>query len=234
MKMTIRTLLVAAVCCLSISNAYAQRYYDDRDVRDRRAAYDRTGTVSSYLDIHLGEAMGHAGHAVGGANLSFLYRFSPDFQFGIGSGLDYIQALALQGKGTNNKNEYDYHGELTLPLFLRGRYLLGTNDYSSASFFTQIDFGYRFGISAYNTGKNSGVKNVAKNFEHCNAKGVFLEPQFGVALNETISFSFGVPIQRYLKNVSTVTIDSAYQSEALISTKKALYLGGVLHLILGF
>ena len=119
MEKTLKTLLLTAMCCLLVSNAYAQRYYDDR-----RHEVDRTGTVASYLDLHLGQFMGKGANAIGGGDFSFLARLSPEFQFGVGVGVDYIHALAFQGK-ENNEKKYDKHGELSLPLFLRGRYLLG-------------------------------------------------------------------------------------------------------------
>jgi hypothetical protein len=234
MKKTLLTLLTAALCCLSFSNAYAQRYYDDRG--GRTPAYDRNGTVASYLDLHIGEGVGRGAQGFGGANLAFLYRFSSDFQFGVGSGIDYFHALALQGK-KGDKNDFDYHGELTLPLYMRGRYYIGNGGYSlgSANFFFQCDLGYRFGLSAYNTGKNSGVKGVAKNFEHCNVKGFFVEPQVGIALNETISFSFGLPFQHYTKNITTLNIANAYElTDFEPKTKELMFMGVDVHFMIGF
>ena len=224
MKNLAKFLLAAAVCCLSLSNAYAQRsYYDDRE-----------GSVASYLDLHLGEGVGRGAQAIGGANVSFLYRFAPEFQFGIGAGVDYVHALALQGGSGKNK-DYDYHGELTLPIFMRGRYALsGTGYYDSgAQFFIQCDLGYRFGLSAYNTGKNSGVKNLAKNFENCNVKGVFLEPQIGIAPNRVLSFSFGLPFQRYFKNLSPVSV-TIVDEDTKIDTKTLMFMGADLHVMISF
>ena len=229
MKMNIKILLAAAVCCLSFSNAYAQRYSDDRGGSNN----GNVGTVASYLDLHIGEGVGRGSKGIGGVDLSFLYRFSPEFQFGVGGGLDYYHALALQGK-LNNKNEFDYHGELTVPLFLRGRYLLGDTGFSQSTFFFQCDLGYRFGISAYNSGKQSGAKNVIKNFEHCNAKGFFVEPQVGIAVNKSISFSFGLPFQHYTKNITTSSIASAYENDVDFNTKSLMFMGVDLRLIIGF
>ena len=238
MKKILTTILATALCCMTVSSAYAQRYYDDRGRNDRYGYnynYNRTGTVASYLDLHLGEGVGKGAQAIGGANISFLYRFSPEFQFGVGSGIDYIHALALQGK-LNNKNEFDYHGELTLPLFLRGRYLLGdVSSRSQASFFIQCDLGNRFGISAYNTGKNKGVKGLAKNFEHCNVKGFFVEPAIGIAANETLSFAFGLPFQHYTKNIANIPVENAYEiSDMEYKTKSLMFMGAELHLMIGF
>ena len=228
--MKLRTLLVAAVCCLFVSNAYAQRYSDDRG---GRSSNSRTGTVASYLDFHIGEGVGRGSKGFGGVDLSFLYRFSPEFQFGVGSGLDYYHGLALQGK-LNNKNEFDYHGELTIPLFMRSRYLLGDTGYSQSTFFFQCDLGYRFGVSAYNSGKTTGAKNVIKNFEHCNVKGFFLEPQVGISINETLSVSFGLPFQRYAKNITSSSIASAYETDIDFTTKQLMFMGLDLRLIIGF
>jgi len=224
MKNLARFLMVAAFCSLSLSNAFAQRpYYDDRD-----------GSVASYLDLHLGEGVGRGAHAIGGANVSFLYRMSPEFQFGVGAGVDYVHALELQGGSGRNK-DYDYHGELTLPVFMRGRYALGGTGYydSGAQFFVQCDLGYRFGLSAYNTGKESGIKKIAKNFENCNVKGVFFEPQIGIAPNRTLSVSFGLPFQRYFKNTSPVSV-TIVDETTKIETQKKIFMGADLHLMINF
>jgi hypothetical protein len=224
MKNTLKTLLLAAACCLFVSNAYAQRYYDDR-----RVSLDRTGSVASYIDFHLGEGIGRGAKAIAGGNLSFLARLSPEFQFGVGMGLDYVHALALQGK-LNKEKEYDYHGELTLPLFMRGRYLMGDVYTRGANFFIQCDFGYRFGISAYNTGKNKGV---IKNLEKCNVKGLFFEPQLGIAINEIISLSFGLPIQHYNKYISELPIEQI-TAETNLTAKGLAFMGADLHFMINF
>ena len=224
MKNLVKFLMAAAVCCLSLSNAFAQRpYYDDRE-----------GTVASYFDLHLGEGVGHGARAIGGANVSFLYRLSPEFQFGVGAGVDYVHALALQG-GQNKQKDYDYHGELTLPVFMRGRYALGGSGYydNGAQFFVQCDLGYRIGLSAYNTGKQSGAKNIAKNFENCNVKGLFFEPQIGIAPNRTLSFSFGLPFQRYFKNISPVSV-TIVDENTKIDTKSLFFMGADLHVMISF
>lgn len=228
MEKTLKTLLVIAVCCISISSAYAQRYYDDRG--SRRSYYDLTGTVASYLDLHVGEGVGRGAKGIGGANLSFLYRMSPVFQFGVGGGVDYIHALALQGR-QNKKNEYDYHGELTLPVFIRGRYLLGDVVYTrGANFFIQGDLGYRFGLSAYNTGKNKGV---IKNLEKCNVKGLFIEPQFGIAINDALSVSLGFPFQHYNKIISEVPVEATV-ADVPLKTKSLMFMGTEFHFMVGF
>jgi hypothetical protein len=224
MEKTLKTLLLTAICCLFVSSAYAQRYYDDR-----RNEIGRTGSVASYLDLHLGEGVGRGAKAIGGGDFSFLARLSPEFQFGVGIGLDYVHALALQGK-LNNKSEYDYHGELTMPLFLRGRYLLGDTYSRGANYFVQCDLGYRFGISAYNTGKE---KNLAKNLEKCNVKGFFIEPQFGIAINDIISLSFGLPFQRYTKIISNLPVAETTK-DTPTSTKGLMFMGADLHFIIGF
>lgn len=228
MQKTLKTILVIAVCCISISSAYAQRYYDDRG--SRRSYYDLTGTVASYLDLHAGQGIGHGAKGIGGANLSFLYRMSPLFQFGVGGGVDYIHGLALQGK-LDKKNEYDYHGELTLPVFIRGRYLIGEAGYTSgANFFIQGDLGYRFGLSAYNTGKEKGI---IKNLEKCNVKGLFIEPQFGVAINEALSVSLGFPFQHYTKFVSDLPVAST-TDETPVKEKSLMFMGAEFHFMIGF
>jgi hypothetical protein len=118
---------------------------------------------------------------------------------------------------------------------MRGRYALGGDGYfdRGANFFIQCDLGYRFGISAYNTGKESGIKKLAKNFENCNVKGVFFEPQFGIAPNRTISFSFGLPIQRYMKNISPVSVE-VIDEDTKIETKSLLFMGADLHFMISF
>ena len=224
MKNLVKFLVAAAVCCLPLSNAFAQRsYYDDRE-----------GSVASYLDLHLGEGIGHGARAIGGANVSFLYRFSPELQFGVGAGVDYVQGLALQG-GLKKQKDYDYHGELTLPIFQRGRYALGGSGYydRGAQFFAQCDLGYRIGLSAYNTGKQNGAKNIAKNFENCNVKGFFFEPQIGIAPNRTVSFSFGLPFQRYFKNSCPVSVTIA-DEDTKIETKSLFFMGAELHVMISF
>lgn len=221
MKNTVKFLLAAAVCCLAFSSAYAQRYYDDR-----------SGNVSSYLDLHIGEGVGPGAKGFGGANVSFLYQFSPEFEFGIGGGLDYIHALALMG-GAKKAKDYDYHGELSLPLFVRGRYAIGDSGsyYDHGThFFIQCDMGYRIGLSAYNTGKQSGIR---KNFEKTNAKGFFFEPQLGVAPNRVISFSIGFPFQHYFKNTSAVSV-TADDVDADFDTKGAMYMGADIHFMISF
>ena len=228
MEKTIKTLLVIAVCCLSISSAHAQRYYEDRV--SRRSYYDLTGTVASYFDIHIGEGIGRGAKGTGGINVAFLYRMSPFLQFGVGGGVDYIHALALQGK-LDKKNEYDYHGELTLPVYMRGRYLLADAGYArGANFFVQFDLGYRFGLSAYNTGKNKGILN---NLEKCKAKGLFMEPQFGVALNETLSLSIGLPIQHLNKQISELPVANT-TSDTYLKNKSLMYMGANIHFMIGF
>ena len=228
MKKTLKTFLVIAICCLSISSAYAQRYYEDRG--SRRSLYDLTGTVASYFDIHLGEGIGRGAKGTGGINVAFLYRMSPLLQFGVGGGVDYIHALALQGK-LDKKNEYDYHGELTLPVYMRGRYLLADAGYArGANFFVQFDLGYRFGLSAYNTGKNNGILN---NLEKCKAKGLFMEPQFGITLNETLSLSIGLPIQHLNKQISELPVANT-TSETSLKNKSLMYMGTNIHFMIGF
>lgn len=225
-----RILIAIALCCLTLSSAFAQRYYDDRPYDSRYERYFRTGTVASYFDLHLGEGIGHGAKGLGGANVSFLYRFAPEFQFGVGAGVDYIHALALQGK-SSKKNEYDYHGELTMPVFLRGRFLMGDAGYTSAAaFFIQCDLGYRFGISAYNTGKSKGV---IKNIENCNFKGFFVEPQLGVAPNDIISFSLGLPFQRYDKNISSLPVAET-TSDKDIKVKSLMSMGVNVHFMISF
>lgn len=230
MKKTVKILMTIALCCMSLTSALAQRYYDDRGYSSSRYDYIRTGTVASYLDLHIGKGIGHGANGMAGANASFLYRFAPEFQFGIGAGVDYIHALSMQGKA-DKKNEYDYHGELTLPVFMRGRFLMGEAGYTrSASFFIQCDMGYRFGIAAYNTGKNKGL---VKNFEKTNVKGFFVEPQFGIAPNETISFSIGLPFQRYNKFISDLPIAST-PANAELKSKSLMFMGAQLHFMISF
>lgn len=224
MKNHVKILMVAALLCATLSNSYAQRsYYDDRE-----------GSVASYLDLHLGEGIGRGAQGMGGGNVSFLYRFSPEFQFGVGAGVDYIHALALVG-GTGKNKDFDYHGELTLPVFMRGRYAIGGSGYydDGAQFFLQFDLGYRMGLSAYNTGKNSQIKGVVKNFEKCNVKGLFFEPQIGIAPNRTISFSLGLPFQRYLKNMSPVSVQIV-DDNTKIETKNFIFMGADLHFMINF
>ena len=224
MKKAVKLLLLLAACCFSMSSLHAQRFNDDY----------RDSDVASYIDFHLGEGVGRGAQAIGGINLSFLYRFSPEFQFGVGGGVDYVHALAIQGGSKKNK-DYDYHGELSLPIFMRGRYTISGDGYydRGANFFIQCDLGYRIGLSAYNTGKESGIKKLAKNFENCNVKGFFLEPQFGIAPNRTISFSFGLPIQRYFKNTSPVSVTTITE-ETPIETKSLLFMGADLHFMISF
>lgn len=223
MEKTLKTLLLTAICCLFVSSAYAQRYYDDR-----RHEVDRTGTVASYLDLHLGQFMGKGANAIGGGDFSFLARLSPEFQFGVGVGVDYIHALAFQGK-ENNEKKYDKHGELSLPLFLRGRYLLGDLYSRGANYFIQCDLGYRFGLRAFNSGKNAGLFDK---FEKTNVKGFFIEPQFGIAINDVISLSFGLPFQHYNKLISNLPIDQTTADD--ISVKSMMLAGAKLHFIIGF
>lgn len=223
MEKTLKTLLLTAICCLFVSNAYAQRYYDDR-----RYEVDRTGTVASYLDLHLGEGVGKGAKAIGGGNLSFLARLAPEFQFGVGIGLDYIHALALQGKENNDK-KYDYHGELSLPLFLRGRYILGDAYSRGANFFVQCDLGYRFGLGSLNSGKDA---RFIDKFEKNNVKGFFAEPQFGIAINDIISLSFGLPFQHYNKLMSNLPVDQTTTDD--IKAKGQMFMGADLHFIIGF
>lgn len=228
MEKTIKTLLVIAVCCLSISSAHAQRYYEDRG--SRRSYYDLTGTVASYLDLHFGQGIGRGAKGIGGADVAFLYRMSPILQFGVGAGVDYIHALALQGK-LDKKNEFDYHGELTMPVFIRGRYLLADAGYArGANFFVQCDLGYRFGLSAYNTSKKEGI---IKNIEKCNVKGLFFEPQFGVALNETLSLSLGLPVQHYNKLISELPV-GATVADVPTKAKSLMFMGTNIRLMIGF
>ena len=228
MKPTSKILLAIAICCLSFSSAYAQRYYEDRG--SIRSYYDLSGTVASYFDIHLGEGIGRGAKGTGGINAAFLYRMSPVFQFGVGGGIDYVHALALQGK-LNKKNEFDYHGELTLPVFMRGRYLLAEAGYTGgADFFIQFDLGYRFGISAYNTGKNKGVFN---NLEKCNVKGLFIEPQFGIDINETLSVSLGLPFQHYNKHIYDIPV-ADITSEISPRDKSLMFAGVQFHFMVGF
>lgn len=233
MKKIVKTLMTMALCCLSVSSAFAQRYYDDRSSAFHYDDYYRSGSVASYLDLHLGEGIGHGAKALGGANVSFLYRFAPEFQFGVGAGVDYIHGLALQGK-LDKKNEFDYHGELTVPVFMRGRFMMGEAGYThSAGFFLQCDLGYRFGISAYNTGKYKEFKNLAKNFEHCNVKGFFVEPQLGIAPNDVISISFGFPFQHYTKHISDKPI-SQTTDDTVLKTKELMFMGADLHFMICF
>lgn len=227
MKKTSKILLLTAVCCLSLSNAYAQRYYDDRG--SRRTTYDRTGTVASYLDIHIGEGIGKGAKGIGGVNAAFLYRMSPVFQFGVGTGMDYVHALTLQGREAKKK-DYDYHGELTLPVFLRGRYLLTDAGYTrGASFFAQLDFGYRFGLGAFNSGKEGGL---FEKFEKCRVKGMFVEPQFGLEVNETLSFSLGLPFQHYNKLITEGSVKEA--TPETIKEKSLMFMGARLHVTICF
>lgn len=224
MKKAVKLLLLLAACCLSMNSLHAQRFNDDY----------RDGSVASYIDFHLGEGIGRGAQAIGGVNVSFLYRFSPEFQFGVGGGVDYVHALAIQG-GSKKSKDYDYHGELTLPVFMRGRYALGGGGYydRGANFFIQCDLGYRIGLSAYNTGKESGIKKLAKNFENCNVKGFFFEPQIGIAPNRTISFSFGLPFQRYFKNASPVSV-TIIDEDTKIETKSLMFMGAELHMMISF
>lgn len=224
MKNIVKFMLVAALCCLSLSESYAQRYYYN----------DRESSVASYLDFHLGEGIGHGAKGFGGANISFLYRFSPEFQFGIGGGIDYFHALAIQG-GEKKTKDFDYHGELSLPLFMRGRYAIGGGDFYNrgAQFFVQFDLGYRVGLSAYNTGKENGIKNLYKNFEKTNVKGLFFEPQIGIAASRSISFSLGFPIQRYTKNTSPISVVTITE-ETPIKSKNLMFMGADLHFMVCF
>ena len=224
MKRPVKLLLLLAACCLSMNSLHAQRYYDDY----------RDGSIASYIDFHLGEGIGRGAQAIGGVNVSFLYEYSPEFQFGVGGGVDYIHALAIQG-GSKKSKDYDYHGELALPIFMRGRYAIAGNGYydRGPNFFIQCDLGYRIGLSAYNTGKESSIKKLAKNFEKCNVKGFFFEPQIGIAPNRTISFSFGLPIMHYFKNVSPVSV-SIIDEDTKIETKSQLFMGADLHFMINF
>ena len=224
MKKAVKLLLLLAACCFSMSSLHAQRFNDDY----------RDSDVASYIDFHLGEGVGRGAQAIGGINLSFLYRFSPEFQFGVGGGVDYVHALAIQGGSKKNK-DYDYHGELSLPIFMRGRYAISGAGYydRGANFFIQCDLGYRIGLSAYNTGKESGIKKLAKNFEKCNVKGFFFEPQIGIAPNRTLSFSFGLPFQRYYKNMSPVSV-TVIDEDTKIDTKSLMFMGADLHMMISF
>ena len=224
MKKAVKLLLLLAACCLSMSSLHAQRFNDDY----------RDSDVASYIDFHLGEGVGRGAQAIGGINLSFLYRFSPEFQFGVGGGVDYVHALAIQGGSKKNK-DYDYHGELSLPIFMRGRYAISGDGYydRGANFFIQCDLGYRIGLSAYNTGKESGIKKLAKNFEKCNVKVFFFEPQIGIAPNRTLSFSFGLPFQRYYKNMSPVSV-TVIDEDTKIDTKSLMFMGAELHMMISF
>ena len=94
-------------------------------------------------------------------------------------------------------------------------------------------FGYRIGLSAYNTGKESGIKKLAKNFEKCNVKGFFFEPQIGIAPNRTLSFSFGLPFQRYYKNMSPVSV-TVIDEDTKIDTKSLMFMGAELHMMISF
>ena len=213
MKKAVKLLLLLAACCFSMSSLHAQRFNDDY----------RDSDVASYIDFHLGEGVGRGAQAIGGINLSFLYRFSPEFQFGVGGGVDYVHALAIQGGSKKNK-DYDYHGELSLPIFMRGRYAISGDGYydRGANFFIQCDLGYRIGLSAYNTGKESGIKKLAKNFEKCNVKGF-----------RTLSFSFGLPFQRYYKNMSPVSV-TVIDEDTKIDTKSLMFMGAELHMMISF
>lgn len=227
-----KILLTLALCCISLSSAFAQRYYDDRTYYDDYSRFERifrTGTVASYFDLHFGEGIGRGSKGFGGASVAFLYRFSPEFQFGVGGGADYIHALALQGK-SGKKNEYDYHGELTVPVFMRGRFLMGDVYSRSALFFLQCDLGYRFGITAYNTGKND---NLFKKIEKCNVTGLFAEPQLGIAPNDFISISLGLPLQRYTKYISDQPVANT-DSSVQLKTKDLTFLGAEVHFMVNF
>lgn len=221
----LKFIAIAAACCLSLSSAFAQQryYYDDRE-----------GSVASYLDLHIGDGLGRGAKGFGGGTVSFLYRFSSDFQFGVGGGVDFYKGLALQG-GAKKDKEFDYHGELSIPVFLRGRYALGGGGYydQGAQFFAQCDFGTRIGLSAYNSSKNSGITALAKNFERCNVKGLFVEPQIGIAPNRTISFALGFPFQRYQRNVSPVSIDQTTK-DTEITTKDMMFSGANIHFMICF
>ena len=222
MKTFVKILLVSAVLLLSISAANAQsKYYDDRE-----------GTVASFLDFHLGDGIGRGAKGFGGVNASFLYCLSSDLMFGVGAGVDYYHALGLIG-GVKKKKDFDYHGELTSAVFMRGRYLINGSDYRrGAHFFVQCDLGYRFGLSAYNSGKESGLKNLTKNFEKCNVKGLFFEPQFGLAPNRLLSFSLGLPFQRYIKNSSPVA--TSITEEKDITSKNFMFMGADVHVMINF
>ena len=101
---------------------------------------------------------------------------------------------------------------------------------SSAIFFIQCDLGYRFGITAYNTGKKQGI---IKKIEKCNATGLYAEPQLGIALNDVVSFSFGVPLQRYTKNISDLPVESTSSSD-ILKTKTLTYMGINAHFMINF
>lgn len=204
-------LTLAAICCLSLG-ASAQRYgYADVPARSPMAL--------TQLDLHLGEGLGQGAGIMAGADLAFLHRFSPAFALGAGFGLDYFKALDVMVINNGTK-EPEYWGELTLPLFARGRYTFGRRgmvgreySYRHANYygdrytpregthiFMQYDLGYRFCLTALDF--DDGVSG----FTRGNIHGLFFEPQVGVSVGRNASVSIGLPFQGYTKCTSDKAI----------------------------
>ena len=236
--------IIAAACCFALASSAQGRYdyaYGDGP---------RNPMALTQLDLHLGEGLGQGAGIIAGADLAFLHRFSPSFALGAGFGLDYVKGLD-RITVTNGTKEADYWGELTLPLFLRGRYTFGRRGmigrsygYGRSSYygepynpregthiFMQYDLGYRFGIAAYDFSSEGSA------ISHGNVHGLFFEPQVGVSVGRNASVSIGIPFQGYDKCTNVVTASgsgSEASCSSSYSTERRTLVAAVAHLTISW
>lgn len=240
-------LLIMLVCLTIMASAQPRNVRKpdarpgDRQSQRQEIRHDRRDALTlSSVDIHVGSPLGPAGKAVIGADLVFLHRFSPSVSFGGGFGLDYINALDRK-LVENKEKSYEYQSELSLPIFLRGRYMFGQKGYGhthhsdymqynrrreGVNAFAQVDAGYRIGLCSL-------ASQDGANFDSANVKGVFAEPQIGLSLGKGLDVSLGVPVQSYQKCELTHNRASSDSSlNAVFTTKSGVYTGLTAHLII--
>lgn len=224
---------MALVCLPLIASAQTRKEY-------RQARRDANSVAA--VDLHAGKPLGVAGKMVAGADVVFLHKYSPAFSLGVGAGLDYIDALntlTIEGK----EKTPTYNAELSVPVFLRGRYMFGQRGYigrdtrphdniyrerrEGINFFVQADAGYRVSLGALSDG------SMGKSLGKGNIKGIFLEPQAGISIGKGVDISLGLPFQAYNKMVRE-TSSVIEGVEETVSPKRGLYSGAALHLVIAW
>lgn len=225
-----KNILILVACLLPLVASAQSRKYSDNLIG---------------VDVHAGNIFGDAGRVQTGADFVFSHKFAPDFALGVGAGLDYINAHDHILKVGKDK-EAKYQSELSLPIFLRGRYIFGQqgyygrnvydkhtsraaqNTHQGWNVFAQVDAGYRMnlGCVSKNDGSDSG-------FGSGHVKGFFAEPQFGVSFGRNLDFAVGLPLQAFEKNIIDISNIASSSSVTGVS-KNRMYSGLILHLVVAW